>query len=162
AAGPRRAGEGPRPARPAPCRPPGGTIRRVMEPGPRQVLGLVFRGLRMELDRRGLTDRVLERLQGDARPALEHPPMHGAWGPAAPHDQIIQAIADEAGRRAVRDVIYMLARNTTGPVALPLMRTFLNLFGFAPTSLLNNLEKITSLHMRGGIHRGYEAETERS
>ena len=52
-----------------------------MEPGAsRQVIGLVFHGLRAELDRRGLTEQVLERLQGDARDALAHPPPHSSWG----------------------------------------------------------------------------------
>jgi len=135
-----------------------------MEPGAsRQVIGLVFHGLRAELDRRGLTERVLERLQGDARDALAHPPPHGSWGPARPHDQVIEAIGAAANRRAVRDVLYMVSKETTGPVALPLLKTFVNLFGLDPVSLLKNLDKISSLHMRGGgLRFGYQAETARS
>lgn len=129
---------------------------------PRQVLGVVLRGIRAELDRRGLTGRVLERLRGEARDALEHPPMHGTWMPAALHDQVIQAIAEEANRRTVRDVIYELSRTTTGPLALPLMKTFLSLFGLSPVSLLDNLGRISALHMRYGIHFRYQPETGRS
>jgi len=134
-----------------------------MEPGAsRQVIGLVFHGFREELDRRGLTEEVLERLQGDARDALAHPPPHSSWWPAGLHDRIIEAIGAAANRKAVRDVLYMVSKKTTGPLALPLLKTFLGLFGVNPVSLLKNLNRITSLHMRGGLHFGYQPETDRS
>lgn len=126
--------------------------------GSRQVVGLVFRGIRAELDRRGLTDRVLERLQGDAREVVEHPPLHRAWMPAALHDQVVLAIAAETNRQTVRDLSYMVARDTTGPVTMPLLKTFLSLLGATPVSLLNNLTTICGLQMRGMTFT-YEPET---
>lgn len=135
------------------------TISRVSEP--RQVIGLVFRGIRAELDRRGLTERVLARLQGEARAALERPPLHGTWKPAALHDQVILAIAQETNRRTVRDVAYAVSRDTTGPFSRPLLKTVLSLFGVSPVSLLKHLDTICGLQMRG-VHFTYQAETETS
>jgi hypothetical protein len=134
----------------------------VSEPAPRrEYLGLVFRGLRKELDQRGLTDRVLAHLQGDAREALRNPPLHATWVPAAPYDQIILAIARETNRKTLRDVGYELSRGTAGPVALPLVKTFLNLLGLTPPSLLKNMNRITSLQIRG-LHFSYEEAAPRS
>src|SRR4051812_43000977 len=49
------------PDRPAPRQFLPGYHPGAMEPeGPRQVIGLVFHGIRAEFDRRGLTERVLE------------------------------------------------------------------------------------------------------
>lgn len=127
----------------------------------REVIGLVFRGLRAELDRRGLTERVLARLQGEAREALEHPPLHGTWKPAALHDQVILALGEETNRRTIRDVAYAVARDTTGPVSRPLLKTFLNLLGVSPVSLLKHLDTICALQVRG-VHFTYQAETETS
>jgi len=127
----------------------------------REVIGLFFRGVRAELDRRGLTGRVLERLQGEARELLERPPLHGAWLPGTAYDQIVLAIAQETNRQTVREVGYHVARSTTGAFVLPLVRTFLNLFGFSPLSLLNNVNRLAALQLRGVVFR-YEPETERS
>jgi hypothetical protein len=136
--------------------------RAMSEPAVRrEVIGLFFRGVRAELDRRGLTGRVLERLQGEARELLEHPPLHGAWSPGTAYDQIVLAIARETNRQMVRDIGYHVAKSTTGPFVLPLVRTFLNLFGFSPLSLLNNVNRLASLQLRGVDFR-YEPETERS
>jgi hypothetical protein len=134
----------------------------VEEPAPRrEVIGLVFRGLRSELGRRGLLDRVLARLHGPARETLEHPPFHTTWVPAALHDQIVLAIAGEAGRQALRDIVYAVVTNATAPVARPLLKTLLAVFGATPVSLLKNLNRISALQVRG-IRFTWTAETLRS
>lgn len=132
------------------------------EPAPRrEVIGLFFRGVRAELDRRGLTGSVLERLQGEARELLERPPPHSAWLPGRAYDQIILAVAEETNRQTLRDIGYRVARGTTGPFVLPLVKTFLTLFGFSPLSLLNNVNRLAALQLRGVVFR-YEPETEQS
>jgi hypothetical protein len=108
-----------------------------------------------------MTERVLARLQGEAREVLERPPLHGAWLPGPTYDQILVAIGQEANRQTVRDIGYQVARNTTGPIILPLVRTFLSLFGFSPLSLLNNVNRLAALQLHG-IEFRYEPETERS
>jgi len=133
----------------------------VTEEAPkREVIGLFFRGLRAELDRRGLTERVLSRLQGEAREALERPPLHSSWLPGRTYDQIVLAVAEETNRQTLRDIGYHVARSTTGPFVLPLVKTFLNLFGFSPLTLLNNVNRLAALQLRGVAFR-YEPETER-
>lgn len=125
------------------------------------MIGLVFRGIRSELARRGLLERVLARLHGPAREALEHPPFHTTWVPAALHDEMIIALAGEAGRQTLRDIGYCVARSTTGPVSRPLLKMLLAVFGATPLSLLNNLDRISALQMRG-VKFAYAPETDRS
>jgi hypothetical protein len=124
----------------------------------REVIGVVFRGIRAELDRRGLTERVLARLQGEAREALERPPLHSTWLPGRLHDEILVATAHETNRQMLRDIGYSVSKATTGPIALPLIKTVLSLFGASPASLLNNLDRITSIQVRG-VHHVYQPET---
>ncbi len=124
----------------------------------REVLGLVFRGMGEELERRGLTERVLARLQGESRAVLERPPPHTAWLAAVPaYDDLILAIANETSRQMLRDIIRSTARATTGQLVLPMIKTFINLFGATPASLYTNADRLVALEMRG-VHLSYLAE----
>jgi hypothetical protein len=126
-----------------------------------QVIGLVIRGLRAELERRGLLDQVRERIGAEARALLDDPPLHITWVPARHHDEIVAAIAALTNRSMVREFGYGIARGTTGPLTLPLLRALLSLFGATPATLLRNMDKISVLQVKGTEFK-YEPESERA
>jgi hypothetical protein len=127
----------------------------------RETSGTTVRGLLAELKSRGLFEAVRAGVSPEAQAMMDHPPLFITWVPSRRYEELLVRLWEVVGDEKAQQIVLACVVNATGPLVLPLLKTFARIAKGSPASLLKNLGKVLSVQTRG-VQFDYEPETERS
>jgi hypothetical protein len=123
--------------------------------------GNIVRGLLAELRSRGLFEVVREGVSPQAQAMMDSPPLHIAWAPSHPYEELWDRLGGLFGREKVQEIAYACTLNAIGPLITPLIRTYIKLSGASLATTLGHMGSAVAVQYRG-VQLDYQPDTDHS
>jgi hypothetical protein len=96
----------------------------------------------------GVLEAALARVSPEAREVL-NAPHRQRWAPGSVLQELRVAIVETSSPEMLANVNYLLARDSMGPIVMPLLKVAMALTGRTPASVFSRLGEIEKTAMRG-------------
>ncbi|MFT3843058.1 MAG: hypothetical protein QM723_39075 [Myxococcaceae bacterium] len=103
--------------------------------------------LKKALTQAGIYDTFAAAVQPPTRAALAEPNAE-SWFPGAVVEDIWQTLVKKYGPQQLSDINYLVAKQSFGPVVMPVIKVALALTGNSPASVAARLESMLKLAIR--------------
>jgi hypothetical protein len=123
----------------------------------RQFTGSILRTNLEWVTKAGLAPAVRARVPEETRALFDHPPLPSSWISARHIDALLEALFAVGGEEKVLQLAEETTRASFGPVLLPLLKTFVVLFGTSPATMFSRLDSTVAVYMKGASFTFEEA-----
>jgi hypothetical protein len=115
----------------------------------RQFTGSILRTNLDWVTKAGLAPAVRSHVPEETRVLFDHPPLPSSWISARHIDALLEAVLAVGGEEKVLQLAEETTRASFGPVLLPLLKTFVVLFGTSPAAMFSRLDSTVAVYMKG-------------